>query len=418
MQRRSVVFRGVAAAAAFPTQLPSAEKIDSQKFREAALAGDLRQVVSYLDRDPALIHSRDERGESIYSRVVLAGQTKVAEEFVRRGLKLDIMDASAAGDVKTVRELLEIAPGLSRARSVSGRTALHYAAAGGHQPVVIALQTAGADLNAGPEPPLIAAIDSPNLDAAADVAQTLLGNGAKPDAKRAGGKTAIEIARERGNQYVAELLVRKQTRDHYALRYTQNRAGERPDIPDVSMLPVELVNRYVGYSHGRMEEVKSLLKLCPALAYVRATFDEMGVEAGAHMGRPDMVDLLTQAGAPVSTCTATVLGMAAFVRKLIATDAHCVRERGAHDFPLLFFTAFGKEQLETAQILLDAGADVNQNVGGVTTLHLSAQKGYVELARLLLARGADRRMRARRGGTSPLEMAEKANRTAIIDLLR
>jgi ankyrin repeat protein len=144
----------------------------------------------------------------------------------------------------------------------------------------------------------------------------------------------------------------------------------------------------------------------------------MAVEAGAHMGLPDMVDLLAQAGSPVSTCTATVMGMTAFLRGLIAADPNCIRERGAHDFPLLFYTAFGKQQAETAQILLEAGADVNQNLGGVTTLHLAAQKGYVDLARLLLARGADRRIRARRGGATPLEMAQKANRTAIVELLR
>jgi ankyrin repeat protein len=131
MQRRQILATGAAAGLAVPIPARSLEKLDSQKFREAALAGDLVQVASYLDRDPALMHSRDVRGDSVYSLAALAGQTKVAAELVRRGLQPDIFEASASGDPKRVRELLAASPGLARVRSASGRTPLHYAAAGG-----------------------------------------------------------------------------------------------------------------------------------------------------------------------------------------------------------------------------------------------------------------------------------------------
>jgi hypothetical protein len=178
------------------------------------------------------------------------------------------------------------------------------------------------------------------------------------------------------------------------------------------------VNHFVRLAHTRLDEVKQLLKLCPALVHVRATFDEMGVEAGAHMGFLEMVDLLTDLGAPVSTCTATVMGRLDFVRRLIATDPACVRERGAHDFPLILFTAFGKEQVEVAEVLLRAGAGANDNVAGMSALHIAAYKGHVELARLLLANGADPQMKARPGSATPVEMAAKAGHKSIIDLLR
>jgi ankyrin repeat protein len=418
MQRRTMMMAGAAAAAAAPVpQMHAAEKLDSQRFREAALAGDLSQVTSFLDRDPALVYARDERGTSIFTLAALAGQAKVTEEFTRRGLKPDIFEAAALGDAKRITELADAIPAIVRTRAVDGRTPLHFAAAGGHNPAVIAIQSRGADLNAGPEPPLISAIDSPRLEAAADVAQTLLGNGANPRAQKADGKPALEIARERGNKYVIELLERKLNRDHYALRHSQNLKGEKPVPEDISALPVEFVNHFVGLAHTKLDEVKRLLKLCPSLIWARATFDEMGVEAGAHMGFLDMVDLLTNLGAPVSTCTATVMGMSDFVQRLIAKDRNCLRERGAHDFPLLWFTAFGKERVELADLLLKAGADPNAGVGGQNTLHIAAQKGYVELAKLLIDRGTDPRARSRRGMT-PLDVAEKSSQPRVAEVLK
>jgi uncharacterized protein len=55
--------------------------------------------------------------------------------------------------------------------------------------------------------------------------------------------------------------------------------------------------------------------------------------------------------------------------------------------------------------LLDAGADMNgQGAEGSTALHGAAQNGDVELARLLLARGADRGVQTA-GGIRPADLA-------------
>jgi ankyrin repeat protein len=64
-------------------------------------------------------------------------------------------------------------------------------------------------------------------------------------------------------------------------------------------------------------------------------------------------------------------------------------------------TAAFVRSLPLARVLLDAGADVNRQGGlGFTALHSAAEHGDVELARELIARGADRRLRTNEGKTA------------------
>src|SRR4029077_13598358 len=102
-------------------------------------------------------------------------------------------------------------------------------------------------------------------------------------------------------------------------------------------LPQEFINQFVTFAHFNFERVKHLCKLCPTLLMTRATWDELAVEAAAHMGRVDMAEYLADLGSPVSTSTAAVLGMADTVKSMIHDDANCLRERGAHDLPLLAY---------------------------------------------------------------------------------
>lgn len=79
------------------------------------------------------------------------------------------------------------------------------------------------------------------------------------------------------------------------------------------------------------------------------------------MGLVDMAAHLADLGSPVSTCTAALLGLLDRVRETISSDRACLDERGAHNIPLLAYTAFG--------------------------LHLAVGKGHLELAEVLVSTG-------------------------------
>jgi ankyrin repeat protein len=152
----------------------------------------------------------------------------------------------------------------------------------------------------------------------------------------------------------------------------------------------------------------------------RATWDELGVEGAAHTGYVKCARYLLDKGSPFSICTATMMGNAARVRALLAEDAGRVHERGAHDFPLLWYTAFAAECPDVAELLLGAGAEVNTGYRGLTTLHLAARKGYVRLAELLLARGADPNpigTLSFLGVGTPLALAKEKGHQPVVDLL-
>ena len=83
---------------------------------------------------------------------------------------------------------------------------------------------------------------------------------------------------------------------------------------------------------------------------------------------------------------------------------------------LLMFACY-HEHLETARMLLEAGAEVDRrNDRGQTPLGGVAFKGYAEIAALLLQYGADRDA-DNGGGMTPLMFASMFGRTKVVELL-
>src|SRR5690348_16235293 len=140
-----------------------------------------------LDRDPALRYARDAEGVSVYTLASLKGQTKVAEELVRRGMSLDIFDAVASGNNQRATELAKDDPGIAHHRLPDGRTPLHLAAEAGKPDLVIFLAMKAAELSAGPESPLLAAVDYPDHAVATEMSRFLLMNASDPNARRRDG---------------------------------------------------------------------------------------------------------------------------------------------------------------------------------------------------------------------------------------
>jgi len=241
------------------------------------------------------------------------------------------------------------------------------------------------------------------------------------------GKTALDLATARGNPDAVRLLIHRGAaaadgsveRADYAGRFAQDIAGEPVKREDTYGLPQAWINEFVGVAHSNYDRVKQMHRMCPSLLMTRATWDELAVEAGAHVGNTAITEYLVDAGSPVSTCTAVMLGMTGLVRKMVQGDPNRVRERGAHNFALLCYTAFGPERLEIAEFLLDAGARIDPGVPGISALHVAAGRGHIDLARLFLERGAEVNILTRsRGGITPLAVAVRSKQGKMEAFLR
>lgn len=344
---------------------------------------------------------------------------------------VDIFQTAKSGDVPRATELAKLNPAIARLRSPDGRTPLHYAVEGGQTAMIFFLTMQGADLSAGPESPLLAAVDYPDHAVALEMAQALLMNASDPNARRADGRSALQLAATRRYTDIVELLAHrgatgaeagavKAERVYFGKRYRFDVAG-RPYTPaDIDGLPQDFVNEFARLAHLDADRVKHLLKLAPGLIGARATWDESAIEAAAHMGLVPLARHLADQGAPVATCTATLLGLRDRVEALVKSDAGCVRERGAHDIALLAYTAYGEQRAEIADFLLRSGAGVHAKALGLTTLHIAAGKGYVELAETLLMHGADVNATATSRGeqVTPLAAAVRAKREQMVDFLK
>ncbi len=329
------------------------------------------------------------------------------------------------GDIPGETEFAKLNPAFVNLRSPDGKTPLHYAVEGGHVDMVFFLTIQGSDLSAGPESPLLTAVDYPDPKAAYAMSQALLANASDPNARRKDGRSAIELAAARGYNDIVELLAHrgatgpladavKTERVYFGKRYSFDVKGRPYQPENIDGLPQSFINEFVRLSHAAADQVKHLAKIAPGLVHGRATWDESGIEAAAHMGLAPLARHLADLGAPVSICTATLLGLRDRVETLVKSDPNCVRERGAHDIALLAYTAYADQHAEIADFLLRNGVGVNAKALGTTVLHLAARKGYLELAEVLISHGAE----VNGSSPTPLAVAVKAKNDKMADFLK
>ena len=426
-------------------------------FAQAVIAGDIAEMTRCLAADRSLVYARDAADTPLFIVAHVHKQKAAADLLIQHGYVPDLPDMAAAGDVDRVTKML--AEDITRLyqRDRRGRNALTFAAAAGQTRVVDFLVGRGFTMDPPAGAPdasaVLLAVDYPDDQAAEAMAQMMLGNGADPNAPQPGGRSPLHAAAERGRGYLVALLVRKGARtdardaagrtpvdlaraagrvevarmlesagglprDAWTTRYV-SQSGTALERDDNYGLPQALINLFVTVSHFDLERTRKLLTQVPDLLLTRATWNELGVEGAAHLGNYANLDFLLGKGSPLSLPTMVVLGMNAEVRSALAATPARIHERGVHDFPMLWYTAWGREQVAIAEALLGAGTDVNIGVRGRTTLHLAAQKGHVDLAKLLLERGADVNARSRSdNGAMPVALAIAAKKDAVAALLR
>jgi ankyrin repeat protein len=300
-------------------------------------------------------------------------------------------------------------------------------------------------------------MDGPSLPDARTAVTDLLGNGSDPNAPQRGGSSVLHGAVLRRDAALVRLAVRKGAevrardeqgrtaallaeeigwdegalllqdhaslpRDHRASRYAFDHDRNPVRRPDLSDVPRKLQNETTGSSHGNLARVRELVESDPRLVFSHSTDDELAIEASAHVGNHDILRFHLEHGSPCSLPTAVSLGDADFCRFLLDEDPLLIHERGAHDFPLLWYVAIGGAGPDLAAMLYDEyGVPLDQESLGNTTLHWCVMREDHELAEWLLDAGADPSpvgYKWQRQGETPLALAQRNGARKLVDLLQ
>lgn len=449
---------------ASPPTAPPTPSPDSptHRFLQAILSGDEPTVRSALTADPGLLHARDTAGRSAFALALLHRHAGIASLLRESGYRPDAHEAALALDWEAFDALTADSPGLANRDHPIGGTAMVAAALGGAGTSIWHVYAQGGRPDESPRgadgiSAIRAAFDFPDLSVAELTAASLLSNGADPNVPQRLGSSALHAAASRGSFELAEMLLRKNAdpaardaegrtprdlalaaghtdvaallahpervpRDHSTSRRAYDASGAPYSPPDLAAYSILERGRVVGVSHTNFDALRQAIDRAPALVHSVATTTEGAVEASAHMGRRDMVDYLLDRGAPCSLPTAVMRGDLARAKALLAEDPDRVRERGPHDFALLWYPVIGGGLTEMAELLFDHGADVQQQHWlGTTALHYAATGGDVDLGKLLIEKGADVNRAGRKFGgktATPLQLAESRGRDAFARLLR
>jgi uncharacterized protein len=214
---------------------------DTKPLFALAEADNDEGLMAALGNSPAAVPTVNENGETLYLFSLYRGRAKCAEALAKQG-NLTLHEAAAAGDTARIEACIRLAPWTIQTLSADGWTALHLAAFLGRDAALLRLLELGADahqwgrafdanlalhaacagrrLGKAAFEKLIAATGDPDIaqksgytalmiaagNGFTDAVDALLAAGADRARKMPDGKTAADIARERGHADLAERL--------------------------------------------------------------------------------------------------------------------------------------------------------------------------------------------------------------------
>jgi ankyrin repeat protein len=146
----------------------------------------------------------------------------------------------------------------------------------------------------------------------------------------------------------------------------------------------------------------------PESPLLRALYEGRKADAAAHLATDPELDVFEAAAA----------GRSERVRALVSADPSLATAWTDDGFTALHYAAFFGD-IESARVLLDAGADVGavaRNQMLVQPLHSAAAAHAIDICRLLLERGADPNARQQNDYT-PLDEADMTNQAELRELL-
>lgn len=168
--------------------------------------------------------------------------------------------------------------------------------------------------------------------------------------------------------------------------------GQKDVVNELLASGIEL-NVYEAAATGQTERLRELASADPSLVNSHAPDGFTPLGLAIFFGHPETVDALLDAGADVNLASRESMKVS----------------------PLASASAAG--QLDIARVLIARGANVNARAASdFTPLHESAASGRMEFAKLLLENGADVNARTSDGKT-PLDYAREHNRAEMVQLL-
>ncbi len=314
-----------------------------------------------------------------------------------------LVSAVMEGDTDRLAALLRSEASVSEAQP-DGSTALHWAAYRDDQEAVRQLLNAGADpdtANLQGMTPLILAAVSGN----SHTLRLMLEAGGEPNLPLRNGETALMMAARTGSKDAIELLLahgaeidaRESLRGTTALMWAASYGN-----PDAAATLIAN-GADVGAQSATTARGRGPYMAPPARERIREFIDGTGARGAAEEFEFEAADEalgVSYARTPESIAAA----LEAIGPELVPDPA---RNRGGDRWgalpPLIFAARHG--HLQVAQVLVEAGADVNQTTAdGWTALLAATHNRYYGLGAWLLEQGADPDL-ANAGGWTPLYIA-------------
>src|ERR1700738_2063532 len=181
---------------------------NTKKLMEAIRAGNKAGGEALLSAEPGLLRSTAPNGSSVMLLAAYYGHAELEQVFVRHGAKPDVFEASALGDLETVRDSVGGDRALVNAFAADGFYPLGLAAFFGHRAIVEFLLKNGADVKAAARnAQKVTSMHAGATRGDAEIVKMLLEAGADPSARAERGFVPLHSAAADGNVPGGQLLL-------------------------------------------------------------------------------------------------------------------------------------------------------------------------------------------------------------------
>ncbi len=127
----------------------------ADEIHEAAQKGDLAKVKALLEKNPALVHAKDQQGDTPLQYAAAGGSLPIIELLLSKGAEIEVKNSAGQTPLlyavyyghKEAAEFLLAKGAQFTHQDIFGRNPLHYAARNGHKDAVEVLLKHGADIN-------------------------------------------------------------------------------------------------------------------------------------------------------------------------------------------------------------------------------------------------------------------------------